>query len=224
MRQPHETATQPVQLVPAAEAITCSEHVVLQHFLRCMVLVLHFLHTHWWEILLHRSTTAAFTSSLIGMCHHSSIHKQPHWYVSPQQHSQAASLACVTTAAFTSSLIGMCHPATATFTSSLIGMCHPATAPFTSSLIGMCHHSSTQRLTLSPESCCRGELLAWPRVGGGGAGGSGGDRFKSPTGMCWAWPAVSALRASSCLIFSLQVCIRMRAYSNMWVSKALRAT
>ena len=154
MRQPHETATQPVQLVPAAEAITCSEHVVLQHFLRCMVLVLHFLHTHWWEILLHRSTTAAFTSSLIGMC----------------------------------------------------------------------HHSSTQRLTLSPESCCRGELLAWPRVGGGGAGGSGGDRFKSPTGMCWAWPAVSALRASSCLIFSLQVCIRMRAYSNMWVSKALRAT
>jgi hypothetical protein len=194
MRQPHETATQPVQLVPAAEAITCSEHVVLQHFLRCMVLVLHFLHTHWWEILLHRSTTAAFTSSLIGMCHHSSIHKQPHWYVSPQQHPQAASLVCVTT------------------------------APFTSSLIGMCHHSSTQRLTLSPESCCRGELLAWPRVGGGGAGGSGGDRFKSPTGMCWAWPAVSALRASSCLIFSLQVCIRMRAYSNMWVSKALRAT
>jgi hypothetical protein len=102
MRQPHETATQPVQLVPAAEAITCSEHVVLQHFLRCMVLVLHFLHTHWWEILLHRSTTAAFTSSLIGMCHHSNIHKQPHWcvspghsnihkqphwYVSPQQHS-----------------------------------------------------------------------------------------------------------------------------------------
>jgi hypothetical protein len=139
-------------------------------------------------------TTAAFTSSLIGMCHHSSIHKQPHWYVSPQHHSQAASLVCVTTAAFTSSLIGMCH------------------------------HSSTQRLTLSPESCCRGELLAWPRVGGGGAGGSGGDRFKSPTGMCWAWPAVSALRASSCLIFSLQVCIRMRAYSNMWVSKALRAT
>jgi hypothetical protein len=109
MRQPHETATQPVQLVPAAEAITCSEHVVLQHFLRCMVLVLHFLHTHWWEILLHRSTTAAFTSSLIGMCHHSSIHKQPHWYVSPQQHPQAASLVCVTTAAFTSSLIGMCH-------------------------------------------------------------------------------------------------------------------
>jgi hypothetical protein len=131
------------------------------------------------------------------------------YIVAPQQHSQAASLACVTTAAFTSSLIGMCHP---------------ATAPFTSSLIGMCHHSSTQRLTLSPESCCRGELLAWPRVGGGGAGGSGGDRFKSPTGMCWAWPAVSALRASSCLIFSLQVCIRMRAYSNMWVSKALRAT
>jgi hypothetical protein len=54
-------------------------------------------------------TTAAFTSSLIGMCHHSSIHKQPHWYVSPQQHPQAASLVCVTTAPFTSSLIGMCH-------------------------------------------------------------------------------------------------------------------